>query len=456
MGGKRKRNVVLVADGVTVEKPILSKEEELQWEKRATHHAELLKNQQAGEEMKLRIRQEKKRLREAEAEHRRRLIRSTKVAQIMTRIADIKQLRREIVDKEALVTRDPIWDDKLDCFRKRRKFRGMGRDAATAASDIPIFAGVCGACVCEAALAEIQLWHDRDGVLVWMCHQCREQDIGRVAERQEIWDMRCRVTPLLESLKELTSGSGMVSEQVGRLSEIWEVFETRSDRSGDTEDDQVSKRKGRSEIWDVMTGSLPEVDQLEAGVSLTGLLPDLLDKLNRLRYHYTKVFQCYYLDGLIEKSVESRNADIRARYKDRPPPLLTLKLAKQRWIDQEGCCALCKEGMFWWVLMYGKHSTPQIDRIDIEVGTYVDNFQWLCRSCNTAKGFETEMRRYDELLVATLENSIEAFGRGDVGYVQSILRAEIDRQCSRQKYVQYCRQSCDRTLPGIGEEQQLA
>jgi hypothetical protein len=289
-----------------------------------------------------------------------------------------------------------------------------------------------------------------------MCHQCRELDVGRVAERQEIWDMRCRVTPLLESLKELSSGSDMVSEQVGKLSEIWEVFETRSDRSGDTEDDQVSKRKGRSEIWDVMTGSLPEVDQLEAGVSLTGLLPDLLDKLNRLRYHYMKVFQYYYLDGLIEKSVESRNADIRARYKDRPPPLLTLKLAKQRWIDQEGCCALCKEGMFWWVLMYGKYSTPQIDRIDIEIGTYVDNFQWLCRSCNTAKGFETEMRRYDELLVATLENSIEAFGRGDVGHVQTILRTEIDRQCSGQKYVQYRRQSCDRTLPRIGGEQQLA
>jgi hypothetical protein len=118
MGGKRKRNVVLVADGVTVEKPILSKEEELQWEKRATHHAELLKKQQAGEEMKLKIRQEKHRLREEEAEHRRRLIRSTKVAQIMTRIAEIKQLRREIVEEEALVTRDYIWDDKLDCFRE--------------------------------------------------------------------------------------------------------------------------------------------------------------------------------------------------------------------------------------------------------------------------------------------------------------------------------------------------
>lgn len=274
MGGKRKRNVVLVADGVTVEKPILSKEEELQWEKRATHHAELLKNQQAGEEMKLRIRQEKKRLREEEAEHRRRLIRSTKVAQIMTRIAEIKQLRREIVEEEALVTRDSIWDDKLDCFRKRMKYSGMWRNIA--AGDIPIFAGVCGACVCEAPLAEVRLWHDRDGVLVWMCYQCRQLDVDRVATRHEIRDMRGRVTPLLESLKELAVGIDIVSEQVGRLTEIWEVFETHSDRSEDTEDEQDGKTKGRPEIWDIMTGPLPEVDQLEDGVSLTGMLPDLL------------------------------------------------------------------------------------------------------------------------------------------------------------------------------------
>lgn len=169
-----------------------------------------------------------------------------------------------------------------------------------------------------------------------------------------------------------------------------------------------------------------------------------------------KVFQCYYLDGLIEKSVESRNVDIRARYKDHIPSLMTLQIAKQRWVDQEGCCALCKEGMFWWVLRYGKYNAPQIDRVDIEVGTYVDNFQWLCRSCNTSKGFNTEMRRYDELLVATLEKSIEALARGDVVEVQIILKTEIDRQCSRQKYVQYRRQKCDRTLPRLEGKQQFA
>jgi hypothetical protein len=378
MGGKRKRNVVLVADGVTVEKPILSKEEELQWEKRATHHAELLKKQQASEAMKLRIRQEKKRLREEEAEHRRRLIRSTKVAQIMTRIDEINQMRREIVEKEALVTREPIWDDKLDFFRKRNRFIGQPEIPE---DQLPTCNGKCGACSSEPRLSELQLFRTSYGVPVWVCRPCRDLDEDIVRRKRELGDLRDRVAPLIKALRDANAGRSRIVENLLDVIEEVKISGSDSDESEDEGDHSLKKiRRGK---WDVIAGPPPDYT-LSSSTSLTGILPDLGAKLNRVRNYYMEVFQVYYYRGLIERSVSYRNSSIRSKFKgEHKPQMITFDDALARWKSQDGICSICNEKLQWWTKGHGKHNRPQIDRIGVANATYVDNFQWLCSFCNT-------------------------------------------------------------------------
>jgi hypothetical protein len=52
------------------------------------------------------------------------------------------------------------------------------------------------------------------------------------------------------------------------------------------------------------------------------------------------------------------------------------------------------------------------------------------------KGFRVELRRYDELLVRTLRAAQVALSRGDdAKEIEASLKEEVDRQCSRTKYI---------------------
>jgi hypothetical protein len=301
--------------------------------------------------------------------------------------------------------------------------------------------GACGACRTQTEVAEIHLFFAKDGTLVWMCHACKGLDEENVEFEQGLRELREQLTLLLASMAaEHSTRSPLIEQHLNKLGEVRRILESKT--GGDVEEDgePIEMRD-----WDIFTGSLPDYDQLISLNSLTGVLPDLQAKYQRVQRCYMQVFQVYYLDGLIRMSVNYRNNDIRSRFKGLEPPLLDVDTASKQWVDQEGRCSKCKEEMFWWGLGHGTFNRPQLDRVDVGTGTYVQNFVWLCSFCNRKKGLVVEMRRYDELLLETLQSAHVARSRGeDMKDVEARLKVEVDRQCSRAKYRSLTR--CDKNI----------
>jgi hypothetical protein len=421
-------------NGVSVEKPILSERDKEKRAERARGYAEAADRKQ--QQALLRAAKAKavleERERKAEEAH------STKIAKILTRASEIVQMRKEILVEVALVTRD-VWDDKYDHLRKRLKF---DRKPDVPRGSLPAYDGACGACRTQTEVAEIQLFFTKDGTLVCMCHACRGFDEENVAFEQGLRELREQLTLLLASVAaEHSTRSPLIEQHLVKLGEVRRILESKPGGDDVVEEGETIEMRE----WDIFTGGLPDYDQLIILDSLTGVLPDLQAKYQRVQRCYMQVFQIYYLDGLIRMSVNYRNYDIRSRYRGFEPPLLDVETASKQWIEQEGRCSNCKEEMFWWGLGHGIFNRPQLDRVDVGTGTYVQNFVWLCRFCNSKKGRVVEMRRYDELLLETLQSAHVALSRGeDMKDVEARLKVEVDRQCSRAKYRSLTR--CDKNI----------
>jgi hypothetical protein len=116
------------------------------------------------------------------------------------------------------------------------------------------------------------------------------------------------------------------------------------------------------------------------------VLPEVKRKRQRVIDKYMKYFHQYYEEDIIRKRVERRNEDIGLCFGKGQAKLLEKGDAVRKWKDQGGRCGLCTEMLQWSGDMKGRGSTPEIDRIDVPVGTYSGNFLWLCRYCNGIKG----------------------------------------------------------------------
>lgn len=89
-----------------------------------------------------------------------------------------------------------------------------------------------------------------------------------------------------------------------------------------------------------------------------------------------------------------------------PALLLSLSDVHQMWDAQCGRCNICKLQMEWSPILGGRTNCPGIDRVDVLDGTYVGNFQWLCKYCNSVKGFRVEMMRFEESNLAAVDKAI--------------------------------------------------
>lgn len=381
----------------------------------------------------------KKELKEAKAK-------AKTIAKILTRVNEIQRMRKEIEVAEVHIARDML-DDKQDHFRKRMKSEGKAYEMPDEV--ISSFAGRCGACGSEAGVADVQLFHAQDNALLWMCRRCMGLNKDWIAFKQKLRELREQRPELLAAVKDANAGKRFLAEQCVRwLYDVIKVLETETieevdlaaggldEEVCDKGDLEVDKKNGdkKEEEWDAFIGSLPDYEHLKIQDSLSGTLGDLYKKRQRVRHYYMHIFQNFYLEGLIEMSVNNRNVKVRATYKD--SPLLTLRAAVDKWYTQEGRCSQCNEALYWWARCYGRHNRPQIDRMDVALNTYVDNFAWLCTFCNRSKGYKVDTLRYEELMVQTLVAPKEALIRDDcdIEVVEASLTREVERQCSRQKY----------------------
>lgn len=82
---------------------------------------------------------------------------------------------------------------------------------------------------------------------------------------------------------------------------------------------------------------------------------------------------------------------------------LGLDDALSQWHAQAGLCSSCGEALVWSRLIGGMENFPELDRSDVRIHTYKNNFSWMCHHCNSAKGRDFDVRVYDEVLLDTIK-----------------------------------------------------
>lgn len=192
----------------------------------------------------------------------------------------------------------------------------------------------------------------------------------------------------------------------------------------------------------IQEGSLAvEVDYLylDGLDSVSNIIHPLKRKKEGVKNRYMRTFSEYYVIELIRQSVNNRNGDMKRRCRNASTVcgLLSVEDAVNRWELQGGRCDSCEEAMNWSRALDGKGSYPEIDRVDVSKGTYVENVVWLCSYCNQLKGVRVELMKYDELLLDTLLDVEAVVGKSsvsptEIACIERRLDKEIERQSSRR------------------------
>lgn len=365
-----------------------------------------------------------------------------KVHRTLTQRSDMERLLYEI--KAALPEFDEVqlvMRNKHSSCRKRLRVQGIDPEQY----QMPTFEGRCERCMQAIPLSEAHIILSDTQLLSWMCVPCIP-DQGRVERKASLAALRNDVDTGLLNLRRRFDDleDPEPRDAVTELLETVQVLKASARKTPDEDpaaSAQTSIKGLEKDAWSMaLTTTLPDFPRDILGQCLVcSSMPkterDGLAHLHRrLRDAHNRI---YLLDlgALIKESVTRRNTLLAHRYKGTKVEPFSPDDAISQWHAQAGLCSSCGEALVWSRLIGGMENFPELDRSDVRIHTYRNNCSWMCHSCNSTKGWNFDVRVYDEVLLDTVKNVQAMQYPRQRQAMLGTLHMELDRQRSRQGFM---------------------
>jgi hypothetical protein len=315
--------------------------------------------------------------------------------------------------------------NRIDRFRKLRLTEGREYDPAL----IPPKSDQCAFCdEKHVPLKDMGIVDYR-----WGCGRCRGERHDHTV-RDEV---RAAVDLQIKTMMSITRGdTHNIMEDIASMRNRLKATALTNKARRTSSSEGARRGKGAEETaFNVIFGTPFVNKKVDASVSFAEL-PDLQAYEDRLLINVTKQHQTVFadknLDAIIAVSVARRQNTYLRKMDDDDHTRVSADYAIQLWKQQGGVCARCRERLFWNWAVGGRAGLAQLDRVDVTVMTYVDNYAWLCQACNRHKGMTEDILAYDRHLWGALDRAVVLVGSGECDMAADTLKHALKLQLTRQ------------------------